>query len=321
MVGQQLQQQFMHQHFNQNLHALNQLGGAALVHQLNQQGLDLQGQVIIDTVETLCKSRLILVKLFSQVIFKLIDDAEASASEGDHNQSPGHGGKKKARFVLNPHAQQQGLHLMLYMLTFLLPQPTLVNQMVLMHRCRWQPPGQPAPAGRNFELKLIESQERVVEGDGLRAGNGLQQTHPAFANSEADEVLRNSDELQALIGFTLSQLEQAKVLRLRASRTARAPSRRPENMYAASERRAAGPRRPVNPPEEVTAAELSAFKILRRPSIDGRPAGLTGGNNLLEGTECTDLHYLASLLNFCLSTWPFIEGIAISSTGKQASSR
>lgn len=193
--------------------------------------------------------------------------------------------------------------------------------MVQMHRCRWQPPGQPAPAGRSFELKLIESQERIVEGEGLRAGNGLQQTHPAFANSEADEVLRTSDELQALIGFTLGQLEQAKVLNLRVDQAGREQSRRPENIYEANDRRAAGRRRPMNSSDVVTAAEFSAFNILKRPAIDGRPPGLIGGSDLLDGTESTDLHYLASLLNFCLSTWPFIEGITINSTGKQGSSR
>lgn len=71
----------------------------------------------------------------------------------------------------------------------------------------------------------------------------------------------------------------------------------------------------------MTAAEFSVFNILKRAAMDGRPPGLTGGNDLQVGTESTDLHYLASLLNFCLCTWPFLEGIMISSTGKQVSSR
>ena len=91
--------------------------------------------------------------------------------------------------------------------------------MVQMHRCQKIQPGQPVGAGRSFELKHIESQERIIEGDGLRTANGLQQTHPAYANSEADEMLRTCDELQALIGFTLGQLEQAKVLSLQTEQT------------------------------------------------------------------------------------------------------
>ena len=60
---------------------------------------------------------------------------------------------------------------------------------------------------------------------------------------------------------------------------------------------------------------------MKKPAPDGGPSSLPIGNELLDGTESTDLHYLASLLKFCLETWPFIEGIMLSSTGKQGSSR
>ena len=84
-----------------------------------------------------------------------------------------------------------------------------------MYKCKQKSNGQLAGAGRNFELKLIESQERIIEGDGLRTGNGLQQPHPACASTEADDALRSSEDLQAMIGFTLRQLKQAKVLTMR----------------------------------------------------------------------------------------------------------
>lgn len=64
-----------------------------------------------------------------------------------------------------------------------------------MHKYKQKPNGQLATAGRNFELKLIESSERIIEGDGLRTPNGFQQTHPACASTEADEALRSSEDL------------------------------------------------------------------------------------------------------------------------------
>lgn len=78
--------------------------------------LDLQGQVVIDSVETLCQSRLILVKVFSQIIEKLIDEAGSSSGEREqhHNPPPGQG-IRKPLYVQNPHAQQQALHMIQFM--------------------------------------------------------------------------------------------------------------------------------------------------------------------------------------------------------------
>lgn len=51
--------------------------------------------------------------------------------------------------------------------------------------------------------------------------------------------------------------------------------------------------------------------------VDENPQrSLRGGNDLQDGTESTNLHYLVSLLSFCLKIWPFIEGTMLNSAGK-----
>jgi hypothetical protein len=66
----------------------------------------------------------------------------------------------------------------------------------------------------------------------------------------------------------------------------------------------------------ITAAQFSSFKISKKVIGESLQRGLRGGNDLQDGTESTNLHYLVSLLSFCLKIWPFIEGIMLSSAGK-----
>ena len=70
-------------------------------------------RLIVDEVETLSKSRLLVIKIFSRLALSIVSQEEKFSEQ----QKPS-----------DPQNHSLGLHLLLYIFTFLLPNQTLQNR-------------------------------------------------------------------------------------------------------------------------------------------------------------------------------------------------